>query len=190
MNATKSTSSRNATLWATAYHEAGHAVAAYMLKIALRRKEVSIVPDNERGSDGSTSHLQVVSKEIEYDRSGKNFLRAERLVKMSLAGEIAQRRYKPRSMRSHHGHSDRDHAADLLSYFATSQEELQVWLKLLTIRTENMFAPARVWRAVEKLAAALMVKRAISGKEATEIISSALRDASDEDRTIMPVLST
>jgi len=158
-----------------------------MLKIALRRKGVNIVPDKERGSSGSIFHVKAVSKDIASNRSGRDVLRAERLVQVSFAGEIAQRRYKPRSVRSHHGYSDRDHAANLLSYFATSQEELQVWLKLLRIRTENMFAPAPVWRAVEKLAAALTVKRTISGKDATEIISSSFRDAPGEDRAMMPL---
>ena len=157
----------------TAYHEAGHAVAAWRLNIVLRRKGVTIVPDRERGSDGSTFHRQVVSKNIEHDRSSRNVLKAERLAQLSLAGEIAQRRYSPRSVRSYHSKSDREKAIDTLSYFVADSRELEAWLKLLHIRTENMFSNPDVWRAVERLAAELMQRGTICRKEATEIIRHA-----------------
>ena len=32
----------------TAYNEAGHAVAAFMLRLKIGRRDVSIVPDRER----------------------------------------------------------------------------------------------------------------------------------------------
>lgn len=143
-------------LEATAYHEDGHAVAAWMLKTALRRRGVTIVPDQREGTDGSVFHRRVVGKDIEYDQSGKNVLRAERLVQLSFAGEIAKRRYNSRSIRGHHSESDRQKAMDVLSHLATNEKEVEAWLKLLYIRTENMLSNPDVWRAVERLAAELM----------------------------------
>lgn len=157
-------------LKATAYHEAGHAVAAWRLIIALSHKGVTIVPDQEEGSDGSVFHRKIVGKDVEYDHSGRNVLKTERLVQVSLAGEVAQRRYNSRSLRSYHSESDRQKAMDVLSYLATSDSEVEAWLKLLYIRTENMLSNPDIWRAVEQLAAELMQKQTICGKDATEII--------------------
>ncbi|MGP8173545.1 MAG: hypothetical protein ACLP7O_03240 [Terracidiphilus sp.] len=87
-----------------------------------------------------------------------------------LAGEIAQQRYNPRSVKHYHGASDYSAAIDILTYFTYNQRELEAWLKSLHIRTEDMLFNPNAWRAVERLAAELMHTRTIRGKEATEII--------------------
>jgi len=181
MSAIKHISISTANL-STAYHEAGHAVAAWRLNIPLRRKGVTIIPDRARGADGSIFHRQVVSKDIEYDRSNRNVLKAERLAQLSLAGEIAQRRYSPRGMRSYHSESDQEKAIDTLSYFAADARELEAWLKLLHIRTENMFSNPDVWRAVVRLVGELTRRGTICGREATEIIRLAFRTSESRRR--------
>lgn len=53
---------KSSQLEATAYHEAGHAVAAWQLKIALRRKGVTIVPDLTTGRSLTTGHGRMMTK--------------------------------------------------------------------------------------------------------------------------------
>jgi hypothetical protein len=166
---------RRSTQVATAYHEAGHAVAAWRLGIALRRNGVTIVPDKERESSGSTSLVQTVRR-ADIDSSGRNSIRAERAVQVMLAGQIAQRRYNPRSIRHYHAESDRKSAIDLLFYFTADTKELEAWLKLLHIRTENMLSNPDVWNAVKRLAAALVQMRTIRRKEAIEIIREGFKE--------------
>jgi hypothetical protein len=168
---------KSSQLKATAYHEAGHAVAAWRLGIALGRKGVTIVPDEAAGTGGSSAHRGIIDPSIEYDTSDRNRIRAEKTVQSFLAGEVAQRRYNPRSVRNHHGYFDRHEAINTLSYFTNEEEELRAWLKLLRIRAECMFRNPDVWRAVERLGAALMERRTIGGKEATEIIHDGFKEA-------------
>jgi hypothetical protein len=64
-----------------------------------------------------------------------------------------------------------------LSYVTANPRELEAWLKLLYIRTENMFSNPDVWRAVKLLAAELMQRKTILGKEATEIIVAGFNES-------------
>lgn len=118
-------------LEATVDHEAGHAVVAWRVGIALRRNGVTIVPEQAAGIAGCCFHVVTVRKDIEVDRSDRNRLRVERRVQVLLAGEIAQRRYNPRSVRTYHARSDLHSAVDLLSYFFFEQKELEALLKFL-----------------------------------------------------------
>jgi hypothetical protein len=160
----------NRAIEATAYHEAGHAVASWRLGIAIGRTGVTIVPDQTAGSLGSSASRQYVNRDIELDCSDRNRIRAERKVQVCLAGEVAQRRHDPRSVRRYHAKSDRRAAISLLTYFATERKELEAWFNLLHIRTENLLSNPDIWRAVERLAVALIERRTILGKDATEII--------------------
>src|SRR3990170_4851648 len=75
----------------TAYHEAGHAVAAYKLRRRISR--VSIVPDPEDGTLGHCSYSQLwndFNPEI-YDDS-KTTQRLETLILTALAGVAAEPR--------------------------------------------------------------------------------------------------
>jgi hypothetical protein len=157
--------------WSTAYHEAGHAVVGWRLGIGLRKMGVTIVPDKAVGTAGScTSSRWATNKTVEWDDSDKNRIRTEKDIQSLLAGEIAQRRYSLCSVRCRHASSDRATAIDILTYFTAEQMELEAWVKLLHIRTVNLLSNPDIWRAVERLAAALMERRTIPGKEATEII--------------------
>src|SRR5450631_721052 len=126
---------RSSQLKSTAYHEAGHAIAACLLNIGLRRKGVTIVPDRAEGILGSSTSRRTIGRDIEWDTSDRNRLRVERRVQTMLAGEITERRYAPRSVRHYHAESDRSNAINALSYFTADQKELEAWWKLLYIRT-------------------------------------------------------
>jgi hypothetical protein len=142
-------------------------VASWRLRVPLRRAGVTIVPDGDAA--GSSSHRKIVGHDIEWDSSDRNVLRAERLAQICFAGGIAQRRYCPQSVRRHHAEGDRRDAIGVMIHLAEGKE-LEAWIKLLYLRTENMLANPDVWRAVQRLADALVEKKTIRGKEATEII--------------------
>jgi hypothetical protein len=161
--------SESKPLWSTAYHEAGHAVVGWRLRIGLRKKGVTIMPKKGEYT-GCCFSRAGVGRDIEWDASDRNCMRAEKKVQSLLAGVIAQRRYNPRSVRGNPASSDFHAAVNILSCVSGGTKEIEAWLKLLHIRTENMLANPDIWRAVERLAAALMERRTIPGKEATEII--------------------
>jgi hypothetical protein len=157
-------------LWSTAYHEAGHAVAGWRLGIGLRKKGVTIVPDEAAGTAGSCTSRWASNRTIEWDASDKKRIRVENDVQSLLAGMIAQRRYAPRRRWRRGAFGDSRVIDDLLTRFTYDQKEIDAWVKLLRIRTQNLLSNPDVWRAVERLAAALIERRTIPGPEATEIM--------------------
>jgi hypothetical protein len=159
-----------------AYHEAGHAVACWRLGIGLRREGVTIARDETAGSAGSCVHRQVVGRDIEGDASDRNRSKAEKLAQICLAGDIAARRHNPRGV-WRGADSDHRDAIDTLTFLTATRKELEAWLKLLHIRTEQMLSNPDVWRAVERLATELIQRQTISGKEATEIIRNGFDEA-------------
>jgi hypothetical protein len=106
------------TLEATAYHEAGHAVAAFQLRVGIGRRGVSIVPNEDWSGFAHT--LKGFSGRPDIERTGQMRLGAEKRAIVSFAGEAAQRRFRPMSVRRHHGAIDRGHAIDLMNYFVGS----------------------------------------------------------------------
>jgi hypothetical protein len=89
---------------ATAYHEAGHVVAAIIQGIRLGRKGTSIIPDVD---SAGRAHIRKGFKgNPEYEMSGSTRLGAERRAIVSLAGEAAQRKFRPSSIRRYHARED------------------------------------------------------------------------------------
>ena len=162
---------------ATAYHEAGHAVASWRLGVSLRRRGVTIIPAGD--ALGSASHHQVVGRDIEWDGSDGNRLKVERYVQICLAGRIAQKKYDPRSVRRYHSRRDDQQAVDMLFRMTCSTREVEVWLKLLEIRTEGLFSNPDVWCAVQRLAEALIQRGKLSGRDATEVMRTGFDEGFD-----------
>jgi ATP-dependent Zn protease len=151
---------------ATAYHEAGHAVAALCLHLPI--KHVTIVPEND-----THGHIQIRppfrrSDNPEFDRSDRLRLKLETYAIFCLAGLEAQRKFRPSSARSYHWHQDYVHVLDYLDSFAEDNDEVQVWLRLLRIRARNLIATH--WALVEALAAALMERKRLSGDEVRGVL--------------------
>lgn len=125
------------TLEATAYHEAGHAMAAWYLKIPFGKGKhaISIVPDGSTQGHFLSKHI-LRGRRIDVGTTGADQLKMERLVVVLLAGMVAQRRHRPSSIRTWHGSSDFHSAVDLIGYFAGNDREIEAYLKLLRIRAE------------------------------------------------------
>jgi hypothetical protein len=171
---------KKSALWATAYHEAGHAVAAIAYGKGIRRQGATIVPDL-KGALGSVW----MRKHIPGDPSvggayrgdlltGRMRLRIEEDVMVKLAGEGAQRRFRPSSVRSHHGRSDRETANDLLMYIVGDERELKAYWRLLIVRTENFVRNPMRWMQIEAIARALMEKKTLGPGELRQVYADAL----------------
>lgn len=126
---------------ATAYHEAGHAVAALALRIPVKR--VSIVGDAKRGVAG---HVYLgPSRSV--DAMHKQGI-------VALAGEAAQRRYNPRSVRAHHGGGDRQAVAEYALERTGSGEQATLLARLWELQARDLVE--KRWDTIQRVAIALL----------------------------------
>jgi len=127
---------------ATAHHEAGHAVAALMRHI--RFSYVTIQPNAD-----SVGHLLL------------RRLRPVRAMEpmhnrgiVALAGEVAQRRFNPRSVRRHQGVGDREQVAEYAIRCSGSPEIADALVRLWQLQAAALVK--RFWPSIERIAAALL----------------------------------
>lgn len=153
---------------ATAYHEAGHAVARLALGLSLGR--VSIVSDAE-----SNGHcVYALSRTFHPDLANGQRMEAavHRHIVAALAGESAE--YVLRGRHNWGGAShDRRVAADLAAYVSGDGEEEAALLKWLDIKARNLVRGR--WRAVEAVAALLLDTKEASRAQVTATIQGALQ---------------
>lgn len=159
-------------LLSTAYHEAGHAVAAFLQDIRFEKGTITIVPAD--GASGYFTHEKVMKRlRPDLDCSDRVRIRAEKLIVLCLAGPEAQRRHRASSVRSYHASSDYNVAVDCSGYFVGNSEVHTAYMKYLLARTKALFYRPRAWEAVEALAGELVSKRTLRGDEALKVIRSA-----------------
>jgi hypothetical protein len=151
-------------LESTAFHEAGHAAAAFHLGKAVQ--SVSIVPDKE---DGSLGHCQGngypdwFSPDTVIDGRARAF--AERETIFLFAGPAAEAR-----VRGRHNHlwagTDHHNAYHLASHFCGGNEETSAYLAWLAARAKNLIHDPFIWSGVESLAKALLTHQTMTGRKA------------------------
>lgn len=148
---------------ATAFHEAGHAVAA----LALDRPvvAVSIEPDRDR--------LGICAFGKPVFRPSEDWL--EREVLIALAGMAAEAR--------HTGEYDREAAGRDLVYArklslqrAGNERQAERLEKRLLSKAENLLERPAHWRAVERIAAELLRCRHMSGRQARHLFEECTRE--------------
>lgn len=156
---------------ATAFHEAGHAIAA--LALGIRIRSVSIEPgDDYHGVCGLDTRLRVSQYQFTSPGpKGRDTLR--RHIIISLAGPVAQRKHRPSSIRSFHATSDYSDAVTLAEFAEGSVRATNLYLEYLLAVAED-FVDGN-WIAVERLARALLQEKTISGARAYEIRFQAFR---------------
>ncbi len=155
---------RRSTLNATAHHEAGHAIMR--LKVGLSVRKVSIVPEKEDNSLGRCEGSRYpvwFNPEIEVDTRSRLYI--ENNVLVLYAGLLAEARFTGR--RNHIGASqDYRTAVNLAGYACGSDEELSKYLAWLFCRAKAVIDNNPFfWPAVTDLAADLMNRREISGRQ-------------------------
>jgi hypothetical protein len=150
---------------ATAYHEAGHAVAAFC--VGVRLKKITIIRSGDYS--GLCEHAKIIhGKFPECDGSGQMRLAWERQVIVALAGPIAQKLYSPRSFRRYHASSDYRAALIAASFITGSENEASAWLKWLEIRATDLLEFR--WKSVKTLAKELLLLRTLDGESALRVI--------------------
>jgi ATP-dependent Zn protease len=161
---------------ATAYHEAGHAVVAYLLNAPVKRKGATIIPNPEEGSTGCVHAGFTFRRGHRPDENKSDVvrLRCERQAMVLLAGVEAQRKFNRRSVRSYHTQSDFNGAVGLMEYFFESPV-LEANLKCFTAWVESLFEQhPYAWQCVKAVATALLEKEQLSGAELQDVIETAL----------------
>ncbi len=135
---------------ATAHHEAGHAVIALQLNVPF--KHVTIA---EHGD--SAGHVLFLTP-------ARTLGRAHRRGIVSMAGEAAQRRFNPRSIRRHHGEGDRETVVDYaLAWSGGSLEAAEKWAQLWDVLATNLVKGR--WQTIQQVAAALLERQTLSHKD-------------------------
>jgi hypothetical protein len=171
------TTPREAQLWATAYHEAGHAVAAIRLGIGLGRKGINIIPDSNENRAGMAHLRKGFAGRPDIETSDRMRIGAEKNAVATFAGEVAQRKFSSSSIRNWHGSSDRHQVVDLLSHFVPETRELEAYCRWLHIRAENLINAPVVWDQIQAVADALVQRGHLKPQEVKTICKHALQGA-------------
>jgi hypothetical protein len=161
---------KNSVRWATAFHEAGHAVACSRCGIKVRT--ATIVP--ARGYHGKVEHAKVLRRmNLDVDISARGDRRIKDLVVILLAGMEAQRRYNPRSVRSHHDSRDRESAVALALKANGSADSATAYLRWLSIVTRDIVESS--WPQIERVAKELFARGALDAEQISIAIRGPLR---------------
>ena len=164
-----SRSSKQKRLEKTAYHEAGHVVAAYCVGRGFRY--VSIEPgENSLGRMMYQKFRD--SFHPDYDENIKIRLPLEKVIITGLAGYVAEKIFTGR--RGLTGAvDDFQRAFDYACFITGSVEETSAFVKWLLIRTENMLRLPHNWAAVQAIAGELIKVKKIGYNKARKIIRKA-----------------
>lgn len=165
-----------------AYHEAGHAVAAFFLRHPIR--EVSIVPDGEAlGRVSQHPMPRRIRRRIEggdLTPAAERWLEEQAVITLAgaaAAGRLLGRKAWWRGARLTVPHSkfgqvvvggDVHEAVDLLEHMAGDPEEASLLLELMTYRARRLIEGR--WEFVQALAQALLQRGRLSGDEARTVI--------------------
>ncbi len=153
----------------TAIHEAGHAVAAFLLREKI--KYVTIRPTQD--SHGHMMHHVVrFARNEMFDDSLRGRDRAERRIMTCFAGQIAQRKHAPRSRWRLGGSHDHEQAMELFFHIdPPDQKARELYLALLWRQTEYLVE--QHWKEIEAVAAALLEEETLSRDRTREVIYGA-----------------
>lgn len=159
---------RASELKALAYHEAGHAVvSAYE---GLRPSKATIVADGDvLGSVAGPSRRAKSG-------SDKERARFEKDVVVLLAGPIAEVRFSG-TRRSKFAAKDHEQAVWRIQSFESDEKVQKAWLAYLEERAQAwIWRHWRCWNEIKLVAAALLERRSLNGREILELRLSAEDD--------------
>ena len=154
-----------------AYHEAGHAVLAYL--IGRRIDYVTIVPNDDSLGHAKTSGIGKKSYEIEAADYWNYAIRklVDGDLMLHYAGQIAETHHSGKTAVG--SLSDDETAINMGTYVTGSEEELDAYLHWLFIRTEKLICFETNWPLVEAVAKELLSVKKMSGRRARKIIQEA-----------------
>jgi hypothetical protein len=150
---------------ATAYHEAGHAVIAYVL--GYRPQCVTIVPTVD--TTGHIIHPNPLDGiQLNHGSLDEARLRIESLITICFAGPIAQKRYNPRSWRRTHGQWDYEKIAELGLRVCDSTEQASAFIRWREIVACDMVRAN--WPRIQLVAGQLLERENLSHTDLDAII--------------------
>jgi hypothetical protein len=157
---------------ATAYHEAGHFVMAYLLRLwGWGQPQVRRVTIPRNGEvKGLCRSYRTPSFRPDVDESPRTELRLQGEIMAFFAGTTAESRYRGCRTARGAGH-DRTIIADLVSRIAAGPDEERACLRWLSLRTERLVAAH--WPTVELVAQALLARGTLTGKQLVAVIREA-----------------
>jgi hypothetical protein len=164
-------------LTATAFHEAGHALAHHVL--GWGNGGVTIVADKEcvgRARIADWARLRRLLRQLECGTINTLLIaKCHDYIVCLLAGKQAQKKFSPKSIRSYMARSDHGAVAELLVSLYRDQKERNAASRYLELRTCNLISGTVHWRMIQDLAAALLERRTLTGEEVNTIFHSSER---------------
>jgi hypothetical protein len=161
-------------LKATAYHEAGHAVMAWIQKVRL--KGASIIADKD--SAGHCLHeklLKIREGGLLLTPRGRDC--GEKHILICLAGGVAQTQFNPQGTRRSHMQADWDEAAAVALVLNNGDGKgTGIYLEWLVHRAKNLIALRQNWLLVEAVAPELFCKTKLTGREVEALIRQSYDD--------------
>jgi ATP-dependent Zn protease len=147
----------------TSYHEAGHAVAAYVCKYAAAVKKVTIVPEGEM-LGCMWSYRQPSFHPDQKEDLNRIVDRTTVLLAGASAVKILTGRRQNKG-----AESDYEKAADMAGYASGNNDEVDALLRWAGIRTKNLLTVH--WDLVERTATALMEHKTLSAREFSDLLA-------------------
>lgn len=163
----------NYELDAIAYHEAGHAVMAFLIGTPI--KYATVIPDKEYiGMVRISPRYKVedVMSLSPIDWKMQKIIESDIMVK--LAGQLAEAKYLGKEIDD--VLTDHETSVSMMDNIVSSDEELDAYYDWLTIRTRNFIVSPRNWPIVEAVAKELLIHKQLSGRKVRRIILQTFED--------------
>lgn len=154
-----------------AYHEAGHAVASYL--VHRRLAYVSIVPNPTDHTLGHCEYRNLATFKADAPLTCRFRTQIEKLITVLLAGAMAERLRTGRIYRKG-SEDDMAQAYDAAMCLFDDHKEARAFVNWLREHTENLIGYGPHWAAVETLAKELMERRFIGERLARRIIRESI----------------
>jgi hypothetical protein len=151
---------------ATAYHEAGHTVIAYLL--GYKPQSATIVPTVDTAGHIVIHANPLHGLQLDVDGSDEARLRVESAVTICFAGPIAQKCHNPRSWRKAHGQWDYDTIAELGLRVCGSGEQATTFIRWREIVARDMVQAN--WLRIALVAGQLLERERLSYADLDAII--------------------
>jgi ATP-dependent Zn protease len=165
----------------TAYHEAGHAVAAVVLGLKIGKRGVSIIPDKENDTLGTTHVLRQLRENPECARSAGMQWRLERQAITCFAGDAAERKFN--GGRRFGGRQDYQRTAGLLAHVATSWEQHDARIEVARLGARDLVEAN--WSSIQAVAEELLRRKTLNAADLKAIVLRCDEELNSElDRTI------
>jgi hypothetical protein len=157
-----------AQLRATAYHEAGHAVAAIRLRTGIRHATIVQGQDTLGHVTGGGARWLV-----EMRRGRLSASRTNAKIVEYLAGEEAARRHTGRR-KLVGGRHDHQNAVEIACAVYGHNPSTLIYLRWMALRTREFLEQWDVWLEVKAVAAAFLRRRTLRGTDTRKITRSAV----------------